>query len=509
MNPYLLEMIDISKSFPGVKALKNVSIRVKPGEVHGLIGENGAGKSTLFKVLAGVYERDSGEILYEGTPVNFKSPKEAVDRGISVIYQELSILPELSVAENIFIGRLPKRSYSNLLIDWEKCYKMSRTLLQKLRMDISPKIRAGDLKISQQQMIEIVKALSHEIKLIIMDEPTTALTSHEINSLMETIKLLKQEGVSVLYVSHKLEEIKQICDTVTIFRDGMYVDTLNVQTTEIPQWVRLMVGRDVKEMYPKQFFPLGNEFIRFNHFCNGKKVQQAGFNVLEGEILGLFGLVGAGRTELARAIIGADPKESGEIIVNGEAINIDTPRSAIVHKIGFVPEDRKDQGLVLQMAVKENITLSNLKSLIKVGKINLNQENKVAKQFVKDLNIITPSINQQVGNLSGGNQQKVVISKGLFLGCSLLIIDEPTKGVDVAAKVEIYNIITEFVKQKKSVIMISSEVEELIGMCDRIIVMCEGQIRGALLHKDFDKNKIMEFATGQDYSKMGVYRENS
>ena len=508
MNPYLLEMIDISKSFSGIKALKNVSIRVKPGEVHGLIGENGAGKSTLFKVLAGVYERDSGEIIYEGDSVHFKSPKEAVERGISVIYQELSILPELSVAENIFIGRLPKHSSRSLRVDWEQCYEICRRLLKKLQIDISPRMLAGDLKVAQQQMVEIVKALSHEIKLIIMDEPTTALTSREIQSLMETIRMLKQDGVSVLYVSHKLEEIKQICDVVTIFRDGMYVDTLDVQTTEIPQWVRLMVGRDVKEMYPKQVVPLGNEFIRFNNFCNGKQVQQVGFNVLEGEILGLFGLVGAGRTELARAIIGADSKESGEILIRGESISIDSPRYAIRNKIGFVPEDRKDQGLVLQMTVKENITLSNLKSLIKVGKINLKQEIKVAKQFVKDLKIVTPSINQQVRNLSGGNQQKVVISKGLFLGCSLLIIDEPTKGVDVAAKVEIYNIITEFVKQKKSVIMISSEVEELIGMCDRIIVMREGQVRGALLRNEFDKNKIMDFATGQDFSREGVYSDN-
>lgn len=496
MTDYLLEMKNISKSFPGVQALKDVSIHVKKGEVHGLIGENGAGKSTLFKVLAGVYQPDSGEIVYEGEKRQFLTPKDAFDNGIATIYQELSILPELKVAENIFLGRLPKRSDKGIAIDWDLCYKRSNELLEKLNLNIDPRTKAGNLKVAQQQMVEIIKALSHDAKLIVMDEPTTALTSQDVECLIATIQMLKERGISVLYVSHRLEEIKRICDAVTIFRDGELVDTLDVKTTEIRQWVRLMVGREVDEMYPKKDIPIGDEHVCVKNFCQGKKLKNVCFNIRKGEILGIFGLVGAGRTELARAIIGADKVDCGEIYFNGERVNIDSPRVAIKNKIGFVPEDRKEQGLVLPMTVKENITMANIKALIKMGKINVAKENSVARKYVNELKIVTPSINQQVTNLSGGNQQKVVIAKGLYLGCDLLIIDEPTKGIDVAAKVEIYNILTEMVSQNKSVIMISSEIEELMGMADRIIVMHEGTIKGDLLREEFNKDNIMAYATG-------------
>ena len=504
MDDCILRMENISKSFPGVKALKDVSIHVKRGEVHGLIGENGAGKSTLFKILAGVFQRDSGNIFFEGEEAHYKCPKDACDSGIATIYQELSILPHLSVAENIFLGRLPKKP-GGVRIDWDMCYRMSEELLSKLNLHVDPKMYAGDLKVAQQQMVEITKALSQNAKIIVMDEPTTALTALEVDSLVEVIKMLKQEKISVLYVSHKLEEIKRACDVVTVFRDGMLVDTLDVKTTEISQWVHLMVGREVSQMYPKDNIPIGEEHMRIQNFCRGNKLKNIGFNVRKGEILGLFGLVGAGRTELARAIIGADSTESGEIYMNGQRLMIDSPLRAIRNKIGFVPEDRKEQGLVLSMTVKENITLSNLKSLIKLGKIDLSKENGIAKKYIKDLRIMTPSIHQLTRNLSGGNQQKVVISKGLYVGCDVLIIDEPTKGIDVAAKVEIYNILTELVGQGKSVIMISSEVEELMGMCDRILVMHEGCLKGVLFREEFDKNRIMEYATGIESCEEGMY----
>lgn len=489
-----LRMCNISKSFPGVKALSGVNLEVRKGEVHALLGENGAGKSTLLKILAGAYTKDEGEIYIDGTLIRELTPKLAEQLGISIIYQEFSSLPHLSIAENIYLGRQPRR---HGVIDWKKCNADSARLLKKVGLDIDPRTQVAKLKVAEQQMVEITKALSKEARIIVMDEPTAPLTLREIDNLFKVIKELKRQQVSVIYVSHRLAEIKEICDRLTVLRDGCYVGKAEVKDVEIRDMIRMMVGRELKDMYPKSQAGIGEPVLRVEHLSTREKLEDISLEVRKGEILGLAGLVGAGRTELARAIFGADERCSGTIRIDGEEVRILRPGHAIGRRIGLVPEDRKRQGLVLMMNIKENTTLASLKRLTRFGKLNMRQEISVTQEYVKKLHIATPGIYEAAENLSGGNQQKVVLGKWLCADCRLLIIDEPTRGIDVGAKVEIYELMKELVEKGLGILMISSEMPELMGICDRIVVMHEGRIAGELSRKDFSEETIMAYAAGQ------------
>lgn len=495
MQKYILKMEQIEKTFPGVRALQRVNLEVKQGEVHALLGENGAGKSTLLKILAGAYTKDSGEIYVDSEKQEIRNPKHAQELGIAIIYQEFSILPHLSIAENIFLGQLPRKKGSPWLVDWNYCYKESQKILARLGMNIDPRTPASRLKVAEQQMVEIAKALSQNAKIIIMDEPTAPLTLREIDKLFEVVRMLKKQGVSIIYVSHRLSEVKEICDRATVLRDGKNIGTVNVSETDVKDWINMMVGRELDKMFPKVSVPIGHEVLRVNNITVPGKLKKVSFKAYQGEILGIAGLVGAGRTELARAIFGADQVQAGEIFIDGKPVSIQNPQEAIKCSIGLVPEDRKGQGLVLSMNVKDNITLANIKGIGKC-KLNLALEKDIANKYVRDLNIVTPGIYQQTINLSGGNQQKVVLAKWLYSNCKILIVDEPTRGIDVGAKVEIYELLNELVKNGSTVIMISSELPELIGICDRIIVLHEGRVTGELCREEFTEENIMLFATG-------------
>jgi ribose transport system ATP-binding protein len=495
MHSDLLVMEGIDKSFPGVNVLQKVNLSVRKGEVHALLGENGAGKSTLMKILAGAYSKDAGTISFDSGVVEIKDPKHAQEMGISIIYQEFTLLPHLSVAENIFLGRLPKSKRNPWLIDWSRCYQESEELLNRLGLKLDPRIPASRLKVAEQQMVEIAKSLSNKAKIIIMDEPTAPLTAREIDNLFDVVKMLKQQGVSIIYISHRLPEIKQICDRTTVLRDGKNIGTVNVADSEIEDWVSMMVGRDLDQMFPKLTIPRGAETLEVRDMQTDK-LKGISLTAYQGEILGIGGLVGAGRTELARALFGADPILDGDIRIDGKLVNMSNPRVAIENGIGLVPEDRKREGLVLSMSVKDNTTLANLVDVSRLGKLSLTLEGELANKYVQDLQIATPSIYQETVNLSGGNQQKVVLAKWLCSKCKILIIDEPTRGIDVGAKVEIYELLNGLVKNGATVIMISSEMPELMGMSDRIIVMHEGRITGELRREEFSEENIMRYATG-------------
>ncbi|MDO5540058.1 MAG: sugar ABC transporter ATP-binding protein [Eubacteriales bacterium] len=488
-------MRNISKSFPGVKALTKVNLEVRCGEVHALLGENGAGKSTLLKILSGAYSKDEGEIVVNGKKIDQMTPQLAEELGISVIYQEFNNLPHLSIAENIFLGRQPVKK--NGLIDWKKCYEDSRKLLNKVGLDIDPRTAVSGLKVAQQQMVEIAKALSQNAKIIVMDEPTAPLTQIEIDNLFQVVRELKANNVAVIYVSHRLIEIKEICDRITFLRDGCYVGNAQVKDIEISDMIRMMVGRELTDMYPRSRAVTGSPVLEVKNLSTADKLDNINLVLHKGEILGLAGLVGAGRTELARAIFGADSIYSGKIRIEGKEIHIKNTRDAISKKIGLVPEDRKRQGLVLIMNLIKNTTLASLNKFSKLGKLNLRTEIRDTENYVERLRIVTPDVWTIVNNLSGGNQQKVVLSKWLSADCRVLIIDEPTRGIDVGAKVEIYELMNELVEKGMGILMISSELQELIGVCDRILVMHEGKISGELKRPEFSEEKIMAYATGQ------------
>lgn len=491
----ILMMKNISKSFPGVKALSNVDLEIRKGEVHALMGENGAGKSTLLKILAGAYTRDEGEIYIDGKKIDDLNPKQAENCGISIIYQEFSSLPDLSIAENIFLGR--QYTKRGGMIDWKRCREESAKLLKQVGMEIDPSIKVSKLKVAEQQMVEIAKALSKEAKIIVMDEPTAPLTQKEIEHLFRVVDDLKKKNISVIYVSHRLAEIKEICDRMTVLRDGCLVGSADVKDTSIQDMIRMMVGREVKDMYPRTQREVGEKVLEIRHLSTKDKLKDISLDIHKGEILGVAGLVGAGRTELARAVFGADKIEEGTIKLYGKEVKIGKPRDAIEKKIGLVPEDRKRQGLVLMMNVKENITLSSLKKLKRGGKLSLKAEASKAEQYVDKLRVATPDIYTTVENLSGGNQQKVVLGKWLCAECSLLLIDEPTRGIDVGSKVEIYELMKELVENDMAILMISSEMPELIGVCNRIAVMHEGRITGILDRDEFSEERIMAYASGQ------------
>ena len=494
MGEVILTMKDIDKSFPGVHALDHVNFEVKRGEVHALMGENGAGKSTLMKVLTGIYKKDSGSIVYEGKEIEFHNTREAQDAGVVIVHQELNMLGHLTVAQNIFIGREFKKGIS---IDDKKMNEEAKKLFERLHIDIDPTETMSDLTVGKQQMCEIAKAISHDAKVIIFDEPSAALTEAEIEELFKIIRDLREQQLAIVYISHRMDEIKVITDRVTVMRDGQYIGTLITEQCTKDDIINMMVGRVIYED-PKQHSMVKLDapiVLKVEHLNAGKMVQDISFELRKGEILGFSGLMGAGRTETARAIFGADPKESGEIYVNGKKVEINSPEDAVKYGIGYLSEDRKRFGIVVQKTVAENSTMATLEKYMKGLFINKKAENEVTQKYVDSLATKTPSIDQLVVNLSGGNQQKVVIAKWLVRDCDILIFDEPTRGIDVGAKNEIYKLMNKLAEEGKSIIMISSEMTEILRMSDRIIVMCEGKKTGEISIEEASQETIMNMAT--------------
>ncbi len=491
----LLDMRRITKRFPGVLALSEVDFDVRKGEVHALVGENGAGKSTLMKILSGVYERDGGEVTFKDQPVAFRSPRQAQLAGITTIYQELNQVPYLSVTENIFLGAELTRGVA---LRWADMHQQARELLAKLHLDVDPRTPVGQLGVGMQQMVEVAKALYHKADLIIMDEPTSSLSIREINDLFAIVRELKDQGVSVIYISHHLEETFAVSDRITVLRDGRLISTQPTADLSVDKLIRLMVGRDLSEKFPKELVEPGDEVLRVEGLNQGGRLHDINFTVHAGEVLGLAGLVGAGRTELVRAIFGADPIDSGRFYVMGKPATIKSSRDAVNHGIGLLTEDRKRQGLFLQMSVRENITMSVLERLTRSLITNRKKETEVAQQYIDSLAIKASSQDQLAINLSGGTQQKVVLSKWLATSPRLLIFDEPTRGIDVGAKVEIYRMINELASRGVAILMVSSELPEILGMSDRIMVMAGGRIRGFLSRGEASEERIMELATATD-----------
>jgi ribose transport system ATP-binding protein len=487
---YLLRMESIDKSFPGVRALSGVSLEIRPGEVHALIGENGAGKSTLMKILSGVYKKDAGRILWEGKEVEITSTTCATEMGISIIYQELNQMPNLSVAENLFIGR--ERRKAKILLDKRRSIHEAQAFIAEVGLEIDVRTPCRDLSIAQRQMVEVAKALSINAKLIIMDEPTSSLTDRETDILMGLIRRLRDSGVAIVYISHKLREIFEISDRITVLRDGEVIGTMQTIDSTEDMLIQKMVGRALTDIYPNREAPIGNVVLEVRDLRAGSAVNGVSFEVRAGEILGFAGLVGAGRSETMRAVFGIDRRESGEIEVAGKQLHRHTPTESIRAGLGFVPEDRKLQGLILNMAVRENTTLASMKAMRMRGVVSRRIEQRVTRQYIERLKIKTPSIEQHVMNLSGGNQQKVVIAKWLATSPKVLILDEPTRGIDVGAKKEIHVLMSELTAKGVAVVMVSSELPEILGMSDRIVVMHEGRIRGEFTRNEATQEKIME-----------------
>jgi len=491
----VLEMKGITKTYPGVRALDNVDFVVHRGEVHALVGENGAGKSTLMKVLAGAQPMDSGEIRINGELVHITSPQKAMDLGVSIIYQEFNLVPYLNAAENIFLGREPRGILPGI-IDFRTMYAEAQKCIDALGVKLNVHTPINRLSVAQQQMVEVAKATSRNSSIIAMDEPSATLTEHELQNLFGLIRSLKAKGVSIIYISHRLEEIFEIADRVTVLRDGKLVGTKPIAETDRDEIIRMMVGRELKEKIPKQTAKRGSPALTVKGLSRKGVLHDINLNVHQGEVLGIAGLVGAGRTELARAIFGADPIDAGEIWLNGTRVQIRSPKDAIRYGIGLVTEDRKSLGLILTMVVRENVSLANLGSLTRLGFVNRREEKKIATKFIEDLMIKTPSTEQQVHNLSGGTQQKVVLAKWLFTKSRVMIFDEPTRGIDVGSKVEIYQLMNRLAANGVAIIMISSELPEILGMSDRILVMHEGRIVGELSRDEATQEKIMHLATG-------------
>ncbi len=494
MGEVILTMKGIDKSFPGVHALDHVDLEVRKGEVHALMGENGAGKSTLMKVLTGIYKKDSGTITYEGKEVEFHNTREAQDAGVVIVHQELNMLGHLTVAQNIFIGREFRKG---IRIDDKKMNEEAKKLFDRMHIDIDPRETMSRLTVGKQQMCEIAKAISHEAKVIIFDEPSAALTEAEIEELFKIIRDLREQGLGIVYISHRMDEIKVITDRVTVMRDGAYVGTLITKESTKDDIINMMVGRVIyedpktKNMTP----PDAPVVLKVEHLNAGKMVQDVSFELHKGEVLGFSGLMGAGRTETMRALFGADPVDSGDIYVNGKKVTIRSPQDAVRCGIGYLSEDRKRYGIVVQKTVAENTTMADLDEFSSGPFINKKKEKEIAEKYVKSLDTKTPGVDQLVVNLSGGNQQKVVIAKWLTKNCDILIFDEPTRGIDVGAKNEIYKLMNQLAAEGKAIIMVSSEMTEILRMSDRIVVMCEGKKTGELDISEATQENIMNMAT--------------
>ncbi|MED4907980.1 sugar ABC transporter ATP-binding protein [Brevibacillus centrosporus] len=495
MSAYLLEMKGINKSFPGVKVLSDVQLNLKSGELVALMGENGAGKSTLMKILGGIYERDAGTIIVKGETQEKMTPDIASSRGIAIIHQEMNLIPHLSVMENIFLGREYTYGKSGF-VNWRKMRQETKRWLDQLAIKLDPDTLVGDLSVGQQQMIEIAKALSMQADILVLDEPTAALTNREIDALFDMIASLKEKGVGMIYISHRMEEIFQVSDRITVLRDGQYVGTVETAETNLDELVKMMVGREITDRFPKVEVQLGGERLRVENLNVKDKLSNISFSIKSGEIVGVAGLMGAGRTEMAKALFGLEKVREGQILVDGKPVRVTRPIDAISAGIALVTEDRKEEGLVLSLSVRENISLPNLQKVSSLGVMKPRDEQVLSNDAIQRLFIKTAGGEQIVGSLSGGNQQKVVIGKWLAKKPKILILDEPTRGVDIGAKKEIYDIMNRLAQDGVAILMISSELPEVLGMSDRVLVMHEGRITGEFTREEATQEMIMRAATG-------------
>lgn len=506
MDEIKMRVEHISKSFPGVKALSDIDFAVRKGTVHALCGENGAGKSTLMKIINGIYKADTGQIYIDGQPVEIRNPIQAREHGISMIAQELNYVPDLTVEENIFLGRLPVNKIGK--VDWKTVRREANKFLQEQELPYSPSQTLRTLTVSDIQMLEIIKAITNNAQIIIMDEPTSSISQKEVELLFGKIEELRASGVSIIYISHKMEELFAIADDITVIRDGSVVNTHRV-TELLPKdpskeeietatnvIISEMVGRKLENVYPKEEVKIGDVALEVEHFCCKNIFDDISFNVRKGEIVGFAGLVGAGRTETMRAVYGLDPHDSGKVKVNGKEVQVKDPRGSIDNGVIMLSEDRREYGLVPVRSVMENASIANLKAYFYGGRAHPAKEKEEVSKYFKKMNVKTPSLETPISSLSGGNAQKVLLSRWMLCEPDVMILDEPTRGIDVGAKFEIYKLMTEIVKEDKAIIMVSSEMAELIGMCDRIYVMCQGRVTGCLSREEFSQERIMMFATG-------------
>jgi ABC-type sugar transport system ATPase subunit len=484
----------VSKRFPGVQALDGVRFNLFRGEVHALLGENGAGKSTLVKILSGVYPPDNGEVIIGGAPVADFSPQHVQKLGVATIYQELTLVPDMSVMQNIFLGREPGYPGIPSMIDFQAMEQQTREILDRLGVHIHPRMPVRRLSIGHRQMVEIAKAISMDARIIIMDEPTSSLAKQEVDELFTLIRQLQKQGVGIIYISHRLDEVARVGDRCTVFRDGKWIATRRVGEVTTNELIRLMVGRDLQDMFPKVPAPLGDEVLRVENLTVPGKLMDVSFSLRRGEILGVAGLIGAGRSELVRSVFGAETVSKGRVLLRGRAVNIKSPRSAIRHRIGLIPEERRRQGLITTMSVRHNIGIAALHSMTRAGLLSFSMLDRLAKKYVDMLRIKTPSIYVSVASLSGGNQQKVVIARSICSQSDILIFDEPTRGIDVGAKVEVYQLMNQLVHEGKAIIMVSSELPEILGMSDRILVMRQGRISGQFSRAEVTQEDIMACA---------------
>lgn len=498
--PFKLRVSQIDKSFPGVKALDKIDFSVRKGSVHVLCGENGAGKSTLMKIINGVYQPDSGQIYIDEKPVQIHNPMDARNLGISMIFQEMSYIPELTVAENLCLGEWPVNAAKK--VDWKQVRKQTEALLAQENLPYHPDTKLKELTVSDIQMLEITKAVSRQSSIIIMDEPTSAITHKEVDALFRKIQTLKERGVSIIYISHKLDEVFRIADDITVFRDGRMVDTKPAAELDIGQVITMMVGRKMDGNYPKEDVGIGEELLRVDAL-RGAAFRDISFYAKKGEIIGFAGLMGAGRTEVMRALFGLDPILGGTVAVHGEPVQIRRPQDSIEKRMVMLSEDRRRYGIIPVRSVRENSTIASLEKIIYGGYWHSKKENALVQEYLQRMRVKTPSQETSVQSLSGGNQQKVLLAKWMMRDPEILILDEPTRGIDVGAKNEIYRLMSELVQEEKTVIMVSSELPELIGMCDRIYVMCQGELTGHLTREEFSQERIMEFAIGANVNKGG------
>ncbi len=494
MEEIKLRVSGIEKSFPGVKALNNINFAVRKGTVHALCGENGAGKSTLMKVLTGLYKADKGQIFIDEKPVEIKNPIQAREYGISMIAQELNYVSELSVEENLFMGRLPVNRFGG--VDWKKVRREAKKFLEEEKLSYDPAQKLKTLTVSDIQMLEIIKAVTNNAQVVLMDEPTSSISQAEVKRLFEKIAELKAKGVSIIYISHKMDEVFQIADDITVIRDGEVVSTDRVEDLDIQTVIARMVGRPLENVYPKEFLPLGDVVFEVENFNAKNLFGDISFHAKKGEIVGFAGLVGAGRTELMRAVFGLDPKDSGTVRINGKETVIRSPEEAIRKGLIMLSEDRKEYGLVPVRSVMENASLASLKRYFYGGTNHRKKEHSEVSDIFRKMDVKTPTLDTQISSLSGGNAQKVLLARWMLCEPDIMILDEPTRGIDVGAKFEIYKLMTDIVREGKTIIMVSSELPELIGMCDRIYVMCQGKITGCLNRDEFSQEAIMMRATG-------------
>lgn len=487
-----LQVSNIEKSFPGVKALDKINFTVRKGSVHVLCGENGAGKSTLMKIINGIYKADAGEILIDGQVVEIQDPIKARSLGISMIFQELNYMPEMTIEESLFVGNWPKSKYGN--VDWAEIRKRTIELLKKENLHYSPETKLKDLTVSDIQMLEIMKAISYNSDIIIMDEPTSAITQKEVELLFKKINELRDRDASIIYISHKMDEIFKIADEITVFRDGCVIDSRAKQDYDMETVISQMVGRKLENNFPKEDIRIGEKILEVQGLTNKGNFYDVSFCVHQGEIVGFAGLMGAGRTEIMRSLFGLDEYQSGEVIIKGHKVNIKNVKDSIDKKMVMLSEDRRRYGIIPVRSVKENVSLSSLKKFIYGGRLREKEEKATVQNYCTKMRVKTPTIDTTIESLSGGNQQKVILAKWMVTDPDILILDEPTRGIDVGAKYEIYRLMTELAKQNKGIIMISSELPELIGMCDRIYIMAKGKITGELKRENFSQEAIMRFA---------------